>query len=1477
MSRAGYCSSLLCALLLSSTLCWAHETVKFGILAFRPKPITQAQWQPLAAALHKAIPEYDFVVETYDFRELQAVVAARQVDFVLTNPGNYLLLDERSGLSAPLVTLSNLEQGQAVSALGGVIFTKAGRKDIRELKDLRGKTVAATTTDSLGGYQIQAYELSLIGLKLPRDIRLITTGMPQDKIITEVLSGRADVGFVRTGELESLAQEGKLDLRQVQIIHLENLPGYPVAVSTRLYPEWPLAALPQTNKDLQRKVASYLLTLHDDPQLIRALHINGFDVPADYTPVATLLRELRMPPYDRVPDFTLADVWKRYRWPFIAALIALSAIVLLAFNLIRVNRRLKYKKQLVQLHTEQLTANNALLDSIIDNIPIIVTLKQASDLSYSLLNRAGEALLGQSRAELLGHSPYDINFKDQADDATRQDRESLRHNGVVEIPEEQVYTLSGPRTLHTKKIVLRDENGQPSYLLGISEDITERIAANKLLQESISSLAATLQAIPDLMLEFDQQGTYLNIWTQNPARLFAKRELLLGHTVSEMLPAAAAQTIMTTLQEAQRDGTSRGRVLQLKILNDIRWFELSASLKSGNVSGEHRFIVLARDITDRMLAEQTLSKNEERLRLALTAAKQGWFDVNVQTGAVLISPEYIRMLGYDPQDFHTDMDTWVASLHPDDRDELLRVLRECLISGEPRTMQYRRRDALGKWLWISSVGQVTEWDQQHQPLRMVGIHTDISDFKSAEAALQHANRSFAILSAVNRNLVHATDEGRLLQSVCQTIIEQRGYCMAWVGYLQHDEAQTIRPVAHSGLDKSYVETARVIWTEDNERGRGTTGRAARTGQMHISQNIQTDDSMSPWREAALRQGYSSCISLPLIHEHKVFGVLVIYAAQTDAFVHEEANLLQELANDLAFGVKSLQARHERDSALDALSVTALQLTRANQQIEEERAQLADRVTERTAQLLQANKSKDIFLASMSHEIRTPLGGLLGMMELLDLSQLDDKQRDMLRMARSSGKSLLRIVDDILDWSKIEAGKLQISPHPGSLVETISNVIDTYTQPAREKGLQLKQTIDEKLSSAHLYDPLRLSQILNNFTSNALKFTERGDIEISATLIGRLSGIERISLCVKDSGSGISKTHLARLFEHYEQASADTARMYGGTGLGLAICRSLAELQGGELSVESRVGIGSTFCFTVNLPVTERLPQAELQSLHNLCSAVDIPVTPLQTADGSAISALLVDDHPVNRMLLKQQLESMALTVDAAADGHEALALWQTGNYDIVITDCHMPEMDGYELTRNIRAVEKADGLPHIPVIAWTANVLSDEIERSRNAGMDDLLTKPSDLHSLHAMLLKWLPHAVSHTLPSSVTTSRPAPSDIAVDQPIAIDFSVLHRYARTRSAQIELLTEFNLHNRVDIEGLGAALQSNDTVVAARHAHRIKGACRMIGALELESICTRIEQAATLGDMTTARETAGLALEAALSRVEQSIREFIDGQ
>ena len=683
MTNAASRWLLLCSLLLLCSPVRAKEEVKIGILAYRPQAMVQTKWQPLAAALNKALPDCHFVIDAYDYDDLLAAVASRQIDFVLTNPGSYLLMAHRSGLTAPLVTLSNLEQGKPVSAMGGVIFTRADRQDINQLQDLRGHTVALTSTASLGGYEMQAYELSQSGLRIPQDLHLMTTGMPHDKVVEAVLSKKIDVGFIRSGMLERMVDEGKLDLKQFKIINLQNLPGFPVAVSTRLYPEWPLAALPQTSRDLQRKLAAYLLTINENRALTKALNINGFDVPADYTSVETVLRELRMPPFDMRPVFTVEDIWLQYRWQLIFGMTALTLIVLLGFNLYLSNLRLQRRKQIVLEQTEQLRASNKLLDSIIENIPVMIYLKRASDLRYTLLNRRGESLLGYSREEVLEHDDHELFARTQAERALRDDRRALRSNDTIEIPEERIETPSGPRILHSKKLVLRDELRNPLYLLCIAEDITERIASSQHLQELNDYLAATLQAIPDLLFELDQQGTYLNLWAQDPNQLYIQRERLLGHTVREMLPSAAAQTIMTALVEAHRDGSSRGRVIQLKFSDKPHWFELSVSRKATQDDNDPRYIILSRDITERKLAEQSLSDNEERLRLALNAAKQGWYDVNVQTGEVMVSPEYIQMLGHEPQTYHTDLDSWIANIHDEDREELLEVFRNCLASGEP--------------------------------------------------------------------------------------------------------------------------------------------------------------------------------------------------------------------------------------------------------------------------------------------------------------------------------------------------------------------------------------------------------------------------------------------------------------------------------------------------------------------------------------------------------------------------------------------------------------------------------------------------------------------------------------------------------------------------------------------------------------------------------------------------------------------------
>jgi PAS domain S-box-containing protein len=318
----------------------AAEAVRIGVLAFRPKPQTQQQWQALTHVLKQAIPEREFEIEAYTLTELDVAVASRQIDFVLTNPGHFVQLQRDVGLSAPLATLVMDEKGQRTSVLGGVIFTRGEQKDIKTLSDISNRTIASIGFGSFAGYQMQAYELSRVGIRVAEDNRLLKVGMPQDKVVDEVISGRAEVGFVRTGLLEAMASEGKLDLKQIKVINRQNLPGFPVESSTRLYPEWPFAALPQIEENLARRVVAALFLLQENAELAQGLGVRGFSVPADYTTVADLLRELRMPPFEQAPSFTLSDVWARYHWPIIAALLALSLIVALSLRLLVARREL---------------------------------------------------------------------------------------------------------------------------------------------------------------------------------------------------------------------------------------------------------------------------------------------------------------------------------------------------------------------------------------------------------------------------------------------------------------------------------------------------------------------------------------------------------------------------------------------------------------------------------------------------------------------------------------------------------------------------------------------------------------------------------------------------------------------------------------------------------------------------------------------------------------------------------------------------------------------------------------------------------------------------------------------------------------------------------------------------------------------------------------------------------------------------------
>jgi PAS domain S-box-containing protein len=382
----------------------------------------------------------------------------------------------------------------------------------------------------------------------------------------------------------------------------------------------------------------------------------------------------------------------------------------------------------------------------------------------------------------------------------------------------------------------------------------------------------------------------------------------------------------------------------------------------------------------------------------------------------------------------------------------------------------------------------------------------------------------------------------------------------------------------------------------------------------------------------------------------------------------------------------------------------------------------------------ANKAKDSFLATMSHEIRTPLSGLIGMLELLYQTSLNDDQKSLVNNALVSGNSLLRILSDILDLSKIEEGKLELSLQQTSISRLLSEVATTYLQIASSKGLTLSYAVDEKIASAHILDSLRLSQIINNFVSNGIKFTSKGSIHISANLIKNIDTLQQIQFSVTDTGIGLSKTDQSKLFQSYTQATADTARLYGGTGLGLAICMRLSELMDGNITIDSIPGSGSTFSIILSLPTTEMDTQNE-NSKENAPKTIE----PILFTEFDSPRILAVDDNSVNLEIILRQLKVFGLEVDGADDGEKALQLWLKNKYDLIITDCHMPIKDGYTLTKEIRNIEKSKFEKRIPIIGYTANALVEEREYCLSIGMDELLIKPARLSNLRETLVKWLP------------------------------------------------------------------------------------------------------------------------------------------
>ncbi|MDG4596956.1 MAG: PhnD/SsuA/transferrin family substrate-binding protein [Candidatus Contendobacter sp.] len=961
------------------------EPVRMAVLSFRPKPEMLARWQPLADYLNQTVPSHRFVLTVYHYPELETAIAEGQVDFLLTQPAHYVLMTYRDGVSSPLATLVDKVGGYPLDVFGGVIFTRANRDDIATLADLRGKILATATTDSLGSYQMQALELARAGVRLPQDAKVIETQPPQDRVVQAVLTGQADAGFVRTGVIEAMVREGKLDAAALKILNPRTVASFPHHLSTRLYPEWAFVAMPTTDIALARQVAAALLALPHDGAVARACRIQGFTIPANYHPVDDLLRELRLPPFDDAPQFSPRDIWDRHHNAItLAALIGGLILLLITVRLWRTNRWLKVERRRVKASMARLADSEARQSAI--------------------LNALGEGVYGT------------------------------------------------------------------------------------------------------------------------------------------------------------------------------------------DVQGRCRFI----------------------------------------------NPAAGSMLGIDPD---------------------------------------------------AALGQ-----DQH--------------------VLFHHHRPDGQPYPVTECPIYLTRQDGQVRSQEEWFFRQDG-----AGF----------PV--------------------------------------------------------------EIITAPLFEDSEIVGTVTAFQDIT-------------------------------------------QRKRIEQELDRYRHRLEDLVLSRTADLAEAkdaaeaaNRAKSVFLANMSHEIRTPMNAIIGLTHLLRRADPTPEQADRLDKINDAAQHLLRILNDILDLSKIEAGRLTLEETEFSLARVLDHTLSLLGERAAAKGLRLVSVIAAAVPARLRGDPLRLGLILLNFVSNAIKFSERGQITLRVRIETEDEQSVLLRLEVADQGIGLTPEQQARLFQAFVQADDSTTRQYGGTGLGLAIAKRLANLMGGEVGVESQAGVGSTFWLTARLgrvaesPASADVVDAELASADQILA---------QRYRGARL--LLVEDDPINQEVAVDLLRAVGLTVDVADNGLIAVEKVRAGAYALVLMDMQMPVMDGLAATQAIRQLPDAATLP---ILAMTASAFDTDRQRCLDVGMNDYVRKPVEPNQLYTTLLRWLPEPVEaapvEEAPVRIAPEQAAPVGVAgleVETGLKAVSGNWARYAR-------LLDLFAREHGGDAATLRAHLAAGRRSDARRLAHTLKGVAATLGA---EAVC-----------------------------------------
>jgi PAS domain S-box-containing protein len=993
------------------------------------------------------------------------------------------------------------------------------------------------------------------------------------------------------------------------------------------------------------------------------------------------------------------------------------------------------------------------------------------------------------------------------------------------------------------------QKGKTVAVVGALTDITESKQAHDQLRLQSSALEAAANAI----VISDRLGV---IEWSNPAFT-----TISGYSAAEAIGKRPADLIKSgkhdqAFYKAMWDTLLASKVWQGEIINrrkdgNLYTEEMTITPLKNDRDEITHFIAVKQDITQRKQAELELQNIYARIREQASLLNKAHEAITVRDmdhKILFWNLGAERLYGWTAEEMigHSTVDRLY-----DDQTAFHEATALLLATGEWNgRSKHRRKD--GNILIVESHWTLVR-DEQGQPGSVLAINTDITEQVEAEGELQRYTGRLQAMREIDIAILGARSTMELAQGAMTRLRHILPFERAALVLFDSDLSEgTVLAVDQ---DCPWLPLPGEIVPMDNFHDLKEMISAPFLDLADLNEILGC-----VLEELLLAQGLRNLVYIPMESEGTVLGFVALSATTPGTLVPQHAEIALDITDQLVVAIQHTRMKEELERSNQMLEskveqrTAQLQTTVATMQV------LEGVLRQREAEARSANEAKSTFLASMSHELRTPLIGVTGMLEILMQGHLDAEQRQVVAIINESSESLLRIIGDILDFSKIEANKLELVPQAFSARALMLSVTQTFRSALSAKGLKFIMEIDPCLAPAHIGDSMRIRQVLNNFLSNAIKFTERGSIALRLKRMASGNGHESLAFEVQDTGIGVSPENQAKLFEPFTQAEASTTRRFGGTGLGLVISRRLADLMGGDLTLQSTLGQGTTLTLTVNLPEGDARDIVTTKAQDESKAVAMRPEPSIEAAIQEHSLVLMAEDHPINRTVLTQQVNRAGFALEVAIDGQEAFEKWQSGRYALLLTDLHMPHMDGYQLTKAVRDWERAHELPRSPILALTANAMGGEAERCLELGMDDYLIKPVTIPLLAYKLQQWMPHLkLGLAQAASATSMMASPTDevskleigacpltLAPLLPVMDVSQALHRLNGKEPLLLSILQSFLGELPHPEAAITDAVKNGDAEAGFRLAHTLKGVAANLALTDISEAARELEKLMTTG-------------------------------